>query len=183
VTEPDRAAVIEAVLIESQLEYERLRPSTFAVSLPGDRRLRTACLLTIGDHALSIEAFVVRRPDENREAIYAWLLQRNARMYAVSWSIDDSGDVYLTGKIALSAIDADEVDRILGSVLEYADGSLTICCNSGSAPRSAANGPGGSRTASHWRTWRRSPTSLSAPTDGCSAHRRLRSRRRRSRTR
>jgi hypothetical protein len=118
------AAVIEAALVESQVEYERISPSSFAVSLPGERRLRTACVLTIGRQAVSIEAFVVRRPDENHEQVYAWLLQRNARMYAVTWSIDDSGDIYLTGRIALGAIDADEIDRILGAVLEYADGSF-----------------------------------------------------------
>jgi hypothetical protein len=118
------AEVVEAALAEAQLEYERVSPSTFAVNLPGERRLRTACVLTIGQHALSIEAFVVRHPDENREQVYAWLLQRNARMYAVTWSIDDSGDIYLTGRVALSAVDADEIDRILGAVLEYADGSF-----------------------------------------------------------
>jgi Putative bacterial sensory transduction regulator len=118
------AGVIEAALVEAQLQYERISPSTFAVNLPGERRLRTACVLTVGQHALSIEAFVVRHPDENREQVYAWLLQRNARMYAVTWSIDDSGDIYLTGRVALSAIDADEIDRILGAVLEYADGSF-----------------------------------------------------------
>jgi hypothetical protein len=118
------AAVIEAALVDSQLQYERLSPSTFAVNLPGERRLRTACMLTIGEHALSVEAFVVRHPDERRDEVHAWLLQRNARMYAVSWSIDDSGDIYLTGKVPLSAVDADELDRIFGAVLEYADGSF-----------------------------------------------------------
>jgi hypothetical protein len=120
----DIAAVIEAALVDSQVQYERISPSSFAVNLPGERRLRTACVLTIGRQALSIEAFVVRHPDENREQVYAWLLQRNARMYAVTWSIDDAGDVYLTGRVALSAVDADEIDRILGAVLEYADGSF-----------------------------------------------------------
>jgi hypothetical protein len=120
----DTATVIEAALVDSGLAFERLTPSSFAVNLPGERRLRTACLLSIGRHALSIEAFVVRHADEKRDEVYAWLLQRNARMYAVSWSIDDSGDIYLTGKMPLSAIDADEIDRILGAVLEYADGSF-----------------------------------------------------------
>jgi hypothetical protein len=122
--ERDVAAIIEAVLVDSQLEYQRLGPSNFAVNLPGERRLRTACMLTVGEHALSIEAFVVRNPDENHDEVHAWLLQRNARMYAVSWSIDDSGDIYLTGKLPLAAVDADELDRVFGAVLEYADGSF-----------------------------------------------------------
>jgi hypothetical protein len=118
------ADLIEATLIEDSLEYLRLTDASFAVNLPGEARLRTACLLTVGEHSLSIEAFVVRRPDENHERVYGWLLQRNPRMYAVTWSIDASGDIYLTGKLPLAAITADEIDRILGSVLEYSDGSF-----------------------------------------------------------
>lgn len=117
---------IEAALKEQDLEWQRLDDATFAVALPGEKRLKTACILTVGAHALAIEAFVMRAPDENREQVYAWLLQRNTRMYAVSWAIDSTGDVYLTGRVPLASIDADELDRILGSVLEYADGSFNV---------------------------------------------------------
>jgi hypothetical protein len=120
------AEVIEAALSAEDLEWQRLDSATFAVALPGEKRLKTACLLTIGAHALEIEAFVMRAPEENREQVYAWLLQRNARMYAVSWSIDSAGDVYLAGRIPLSAVTADELDRVLGSVLEYADSSFNV---------------------------------------------------------
>jgi hypothetical protein len=108
----------------STAEFERVAPGTFVAALPGEKRLKTACWLTVGSHALEIEAFVMRRPDENHERVYAFLLQRNVRMYAVSWSIDATGDVYLTGRVPLAAVTADELDRILGSVLEYADGSF-----------------------------------------------------------
>jgi len=116
--------VVEEALKDSELEWERLDERTFAVALPGEKRLKTACLLTVGTHALEIEAFVMRAPEENREQVYAWLLQRNTRTYAVSWAIDATGDVYLTGRVPLASIDADELDRIFGSVLEYADGSF-----------------------------------------------------------
>lgn len=117
-------AIIDAALREQELDYERIDPATFAVQLPGERRLKTACVLTVGEHALRIEAFVMRSPDENREQVYAQLLQRNARMYVISWSIDDSGDVYLTGRLPLAAVSADEIDRLLGVVLDSADGAF-----------------------------------------------------------
>jgi len=116
--------VVEEALKDGELEWQRLDERTFAVALPGEKRLKTACLLTVGTHALEIEAFVMRAPEENREQVYAWLLQRNTRTYAVSWAIDATGDVYLTGRVPLASIDADELDRIFGSVLEYADGSF-----------------------------------------------------------
>ena len=108
------------------LEWQRMDDATFAVALPGEKRLKTACILTVGAHALSIEAFVMRAPEENRERVYAWLLQRNARMYGVSWSIDGPGDVYLVGRVPLQSVSADEIDRLLGSVLENADGSFNV---------------------------------------------------------
>jgi hypothetical protein len=118
------AEVIASYLQGQELEYERFDESSFAVALPGEKRLKTACLLTVGAHALEVEAFVLRAPEENREQVYAYLLQRNARMYAVSWAIDAAGDVYLTGRVPLASVSAEELDRILGCVLEYADGTF-----------------------------------------------------------
>jgi hypothetical protein len=115
--------VIESVLRDNDLQFERL-DDAFVVNLPGTRRLKTACWLRVGEHALSIEAFVVRKPDENVEQFYRYLLEHNARMYAVAWSIDSRGDVYLTGRVPLSSVSPHEIDRILGAVLEYADGSF-----------------------------------------------------------
>jgi hypothetical protein len=45
-------------------------------------------------------------------------------MFAVSFALDQVGDVYLVGRLPLPSVTADEVDRILGSVLQYADESF-----------------------------------------------------------
>jgi hypothetical protein len=113
---------LDAILREQEVEYERPADNAFVVALPGEKRLKTACWLTVGSHGLDIQAFVMRKPEENHEKVYAVLLQHNARTYAVSWAIDSMGDIYLSGRLPLSAIAADEIDRVLGSVLEYADG-------------------------------------------------------------
>jgi hypothetical protein len=120
----ERVAVIEQALRDAGIEFEQPAPAVFAAALPGERRLKTACLLTVGEHALTIEAFVMRHPEENHEQVYAYLLRHNARMYGVCWSIDDQGDVYLTGHVPLATISPPEIDRILGAVLEYADGAF-----------------------------------------------------------
>ncbi|QLQ38113.1 YbjN domain-containing protein [Micromonospora robiginosa] len=118
------AALIEAVCAERELEWESTGEASYAVTLPGTHKLKTICNLIVGEHALRIEAFVMRQPDERREELWAWLLQRNARMYGVSFSIDATGDVYLTGRVNLAGLDADELDRLFGSVLTYADESF-----------------------------------------------------------
>jgi hypothetical protein len=125
------AEIIAASLAAQDLEWQRLDDVTFAVALPGERRLKTACVLTVGAHALEIEAFVMRAPDEQHERVYRWLLQHNARMYAVSWTIDSTGDVYLTGRVPLASVTADEIDRILGCVLDYADTSFNVLLEMG----------------------------------------------------
>ncbi|MFJ5230665.1 YbjN domain-containing protein [Kitasatospora sp. NPDC088391] len=94
---------------------------TLVASLPGTRKLSTACALRVGDHTLSVNAFVIRRPDENHEGVYRWLLERNTRLFGVAYAIDRLGDVYLVGRLPLEALTADAVDRLLGTVLENAD--------------------------------------------------------------
>jgi hypothetical protein len=116
--------LIEQVLAERELDWEPTGDGSYVVSLPGTHKLKTACNLIVGEHSLRIEAFVMRRPDERHEDLWAWLLRRNARMYGVAFSIDTAGDVYLTGRVSLKGLDADELDRLLGSVLTYADESF-----------------------------------------------------------
>lgn len=124
-TDQDRAAgVLRAVLADSGLEHEEPTAATFVVSLPGERKLKTTCSLVVGAHSLSVNAFVVRRPDENHEAVHRWLLERNTKLYAVAFALDHLGDVYLSGRIPLGAVTPDEVDRLLGAVLEASDSSF-----------------------------------------------------------
>jgi hypothetical protein len=125
VSTPDEVGpLIERVCAERDLPCEPTGALSYVVTLPGQHKLKTVCNLIVGEHALRVEAFVMRQPDENREALWAWLLQRNARMYGVSFAIDAAGDVYLTGRLSLHAVTADELDRLLGSVVTYADESF-----------------------------------------------------------
>jgi hypothetical protein len=115
------AALIESTLDERGLAWERTGDNSYVVTLRGTHKLSTAVNLVIGEHSLRVEAFVMRAPDERREELWAWLLQHNARMYGVAFAIDKVGDVYLVGRTPLHAITADELDRLLGAVLTYAD--------------------------------------------------------------
>jgi hypothetical protein len=118
------AELIERTLADSGLEWERTGDRSYVAVLPGNHKLKTSCNLIVGDHALRVEAFVMRQPDENREQLWSWLLQRNARMYGVAFATDAVGDVYLMGRVPLHAVTADELDRLLGAVLSYADESF-----------------------------------------------------------
>jgi len=118
------ADVIRGTLVDNALDFAEPQPGQFFVKLPGTHKLFTNVWLVVGQHALLVEAFVCRQPDENHEDFYRFLLRRNARSYAVAFALDKAGDVYLVGRLPLSGITPDEVDRILGAVLQYADESF-----------------------------------------------------------
>jgi hypothetical protein len=117
----DPVSVIEKTLREAELEYETPRDGAFFVKLPGQRKLATMTWLIVGDHSLHVEAFFCRRPDENHAEFYRFLLERNGRMYGVSFAVDEVGDVHLVGRLPLAAITPEEIDRLLGCVLTYSD--------------------------------------------------------------
>lgn len=118
------AGVIAEYLTANDIEFEEIEGPTFVVTLPGVKKLKTNVALTIGQHSVTISAFVARCPEENNAGVHTWLLERNRRMYGVAFSIDHLGDIYLTGRVSLHSIEDDELDRLLGAVLEYADESF-----------------------------------------------------------
>ena len=129
----DALAVIDAYLKDAELEWESPEPGSYVVKLPGTRKLSTTCSLRVGRHSLSVNAFVVRHPDENAAGVHRWLLERNLRLYGVGYAVDTLGDVYLAGKLPLSSVTSEELDRLLGTVLEEADGSFNTLLELGFA--------------------------------------------------
>jgi hypothetical protein len=123
---PSVQQVIEDALRASDLTYaEHLGVQGglpgLVVELPGERKLKTNTILSIGEHSVRVEAFVCRKPDENHAGVYRFLLKRNRRLYGVAYTLDNVGDIYLVGRMSLASVDADEIDRVLGQVLEAVD--------------------------------------------------------------
>jgi hypothetical protein len=120
-TPADPGAAIGDALTGLGLPYENPTPGAYLVKLEGQHKLATMTWLIAGKHSLHVEAFFCRRPDENHDRFYRFLLERNGRTYGVHFAIDQVGDVYLVGRLPLASVSADEIDRILGCVLTYAD--------------------------------------------------------------
>jgi hypothetical protein len=98
--------------------------NSFLITLKGEKKLQTHCALIVGDHSLSINAFVIRKPDENEDQVHHWCMSKNASMYGLAFAINQLGDIYLVGRLPLDAVNAKQLDRILGSVLQYSDSSF-----------------------------------------------------------
>ena len=118
------AEVVREHLRNAEIEFEESGKGLFSFSLPGERKLQTPVRIDIGPHALGIHAFVCRRPDEEFERVYRWLLERNLKMFGVAFALDHHGDIYLDARLPLSAVNPEDLDRLLGSVLTYADESF-----------------------------------------------------------
>jgi hypothetical protein len=133
---PERARVLEALISvfdEGELEWSSISPTSLNVVLPGEKKLQTPCRFDVGRHALEVHAFVCRKPDENFEDVYRWMLERNMKLYAVAFALDGMGDIYLDARLPLAGVTPEEIDRLLGAVLEYADGSFNTLLELGFA--------------------------------------------------
>ena len=115
------ASAIESALAEFGLAAESPQPGSYLVRLEGEHKLATMTWLIVGAHSLHVEAFFCRQPDEDHARFYRFLLERNGRMYGVHFAVDTRGDVYLVGRLPLSSVAPDEIDRVLGCVLTYSD--------------------------------------------------------------
>ncbi|MFB7498956.1 YbjN domain-containing protein [Streptomyces sp. NPDC056161] len=127
------AQAIEGALKDAGLEWESPEPGGYVVRLPGTRKLSTTVSLIVGRHSLSLNAFVIRHPDENEAAVHRWLLERNLKLYGVSYAVDPLGDIYVTARLPLPSVTAEETDRLLGQVLEAADGGFNTLLELGFA--------------------------------------------------
>lgn len=114
---------ISGWLAESGVDLE-VEGNAITVVLPGEHKLRTACSLVVGEHSVSVNAFVARRPDENTAGVHRWLLERNRKLSGIAYAIDQMGDVYLVGRIPITSVTRELVDQVLGAVLSEADGSF-----------------------------------------------------------
>jgi putative sensory transduction regulator len=127
------ADIVRASLTDMGVEWEEPKDDTFVATLPGTRKLKTTVALTVNAHTLAVSAFVVRHADENHAAFYRWLLERNVRLYGVAFAVDKLGDVYLNGRLPLAAVTPEEIDRLLGVVLQTSDDSFNTLLELGFA--------------------------------------------------
>ncbi len=120
----DPRIIIEEFLDSHDLEFEQKNTDTFLITLPGEKKLQTHCALIVGSHSLSINAFVIRKPDENEADVHAWCLAKNASLFGIAFAINEVRDIFLVGRLPLVAVTDQEIDRLVGSVLQVSDSSF-----------------------------------------------------------
>ncbi len=85
------------------------------IRLRGEDKAIITVWLTLRERTLHYETYFMPAPEENVAACFEYLLRLNARLYGMRFSIGDEDAVYLTGQMPLKAVDAQELDRIIGT--------------------------------------------------------------------
>jgi Putative bacterial sensory transduction regulator len=91
------------------------------VRMRGEEKAVITVWLTLGQRTLHYETYFMPAPEENAVACYEYLLRANARLFAIRFAIGAEDAVYLVGQMPLSAVDYDELDRIIGSAYAYSE--------------------------------------------------------------
>ena len=136
-----RSAAVDAVgafLAETGVQAEQLGDGRWFVRLAGERKLGIGVHVAVGDRTLRVESFFMRAPEEQHARLYHDLLVRHATSYVLRFTLDETGDVFLIGQVPLRAVTSDEVDRVLGTVLEVADTAYLPSVTTGFASSIAA---------------------------------------------
>ncbi|AHI03980.1 YbjN domain-containing protein [Corynebacterium falsenii] len=117
----DRQGICD-LLDQADVEYTLPSQSddNVVVVLPGEKRLKTNCIFIPQDGMFRIEAFISRAVEEAEAEVYKLLLQANRKTFGVHYTLDRNNDIYLVGQFPDSTT-ADDLQRVLGQILERAD--------------------------------------------------------------
>jgi hypothetical protein len=100
----------------SSVERDVEIPRRWYVRLRGEEKDVTTIWLTLGQRTLRYETYVMPAPEENHTEFYEHLLRRNDNLVGVHFSIGAEDAVFLRGELPVAALDAAELDRILGTL-------------------------------------------------------------------
>ncbi len=86
------------------------------IRMLGEAKDVTAVWFTLGQRTLRYETYVMPAPEEQERTLFEHVLRRNDKLVGAHFSIGAENALYLRGEIVNAAVDADELDRILGTL-------------------------------------------------------------------
>lgn len=94
------------------------------VRMIGDDKDFITVWLTLGQRTLRYETYVMPAPEEHQHEVMEMLLRRNDQLVGAHFSIGQEDAVYLRGEVPDTALSADELDRVLGTVYVAVESSF-----------------------------------------------------------
>jgi Putative bacterial sensory transduction regulator len=105
------------------------------VRLRGEDKVIITVWLTLRERTLHFETYFMPAPEEDIERCWEYLLRLNARLYVMRFAIGDEDAVYLVGQLPLKAVDAQELDRLVGAAYAYTEQYFRTALSIGFASR------------------------------------------------
>ncbi len=122
-----------AVVAIEQVEPD---PPKWYVRFRGTAKQHYSAELTLGQRSLHFISYFAPPPAENEVEFYRHLLQRNAKLFGMAFTIGVEDAVYLEGRLPNRLItEPEELDRILGSVFAYTEDYFPTAVRIGFASR------------------------------------------------
>jgi hypothetical protein len=110
----DENPVVVAVDHDTELRRWYLR-------MRGEERDYIAVWLTLGEYTVFHETYFMPAPEEHVAEVYELLLRKSHAMYGTGFAIGPEDAIYLVGHVPHSALDEDELDRVVGSAYAYVE--------------------------------------------------------------
>ncbi len=91
------------------------------VRLKGDERDVITIWLSLRQRSVHVETEVMGAPEENREALYRYLLVKNAELRELHLAIGPEDGIYLVAKVPINEVTVERLDELVGAALTYVD--------------------------------------------------------------
>lgn len=91
------------------------------IRLRGEEKDVIALWLTLRQRTVHFETELMPAPEENREALYKFLLVKNAELRGVHLAIGPEEGIYLVGELAVANVSVERLDEMVGATLHYVD--------------------------------------------------------------
>jgi Putative bacterial sensory transduction regulator len=111
---------------ESEAWYLRFR---------GDEKDFITVWLTMRQRSLYHEAQMMPAPETNVCETFEYVLRHNAGLHQMRFALGPEDGIYLIGEVPVNAVDEEELDRIMGSSLEYVEAVFPVAMSIGFAGR------------------------------------------------
>jgi len=91
------------------------------IRLKGEEKEVVTIWLTIQQRTLRHETHFMPAPETNLVETYEYLLRRNLSIHGMRFCLGVEDAVFLVGELSVGDVSEEEIDRIVGSSLEYVD--------------------------------------------------------------
>jgi hypothetical protein len=91
------------------------------IRLKGDEKDAITLWLSLRQRTVHVETEVTPAPEENREALYRYLLVKNAEIRELHLAIGPEDGIYLMTQIPIGEMSVERLDEVVGATLTYVE--------------------------------------------------------------